>query len=1050
MRVRDQPTNYAVYCNEKGAVAPQDVPDFLHELDIFLYPTFGDSFGYVVAEAVSMGLPIVATRVGAIPEFVENGTTGFLVRPHWQDPRGEHLPLITSDEDNIVEVAGADDTTTTERLLVASEDQAVHVISDDFVLEMASFVMELVLDAPLRLRMGRRGRTRLQRKGTSSRGFADAHATLYENLYWRGAGTRDPASIFRRAIDFAVYAETFAISLPNFDNNTQTPLSEPKTKKNGTMPITPVAPYRVRKSPKTWAALAKPRVPLHWDDDTEDGSSSPSSVSKDIVVEEEIGALHSLSSEATVSTMPSKSLAWWWGTEHAYSTYVINLDRSFDRLEQFWINAANNGLDPLSITRVRAVDGHRMQRIVDSNLSQPIDGIPLDAYFIIEGQESDDGDKLENDGLSVRVIDMSDLFRWSPASVAVSLSHLKAIRTAYDAGDEMALILEDDVEFLVDGTATFGGGLLENIKYQSLKDRDGLSGIIDAAQGVPDWTILQLGYIPELGGTDSSDALAALTHAWRRGLSLVPRLPCGNADWRIHGLHSYLIHRRGMKFLLDSWWPGGSDGGRSSAESSGGSNYDFDLRLAGRIFSESIILTIPGVYTATRPLFGQRLVMTNTHLDSFNLEEKTWTAILAQIGVDLAFKDHPGRQDFDELEEESATVRHPPKTNTVPSPRRLPHHFARGVQYAPPPLVIVDPDASEADRREVESRIRLRMWMEQDVIDEYWPWFPGAHNISPGSKFQNFRRAYSGNADICHNPNSVEFAILPRKIQAYCRQVAFTLHTFLGTCLASGAVRSDPLPAYPGESAPFPLTEEGIAYHEKLQEQYAVRLREAQRELAVKRGEEYAPDENNTSTSNVRQFYWKMRLHRRPHGSVAASLARKERLDILIYVVARQPQVAIFKESDLKPRGSVLSTFGHEDVQEYDNDGSGAAPDSTAAEERAYGLRVNAPMHPYEAALWHCGREAQLGATACGVMEKGFLLIVGALWSSRSAKDCVVDKGTGRVVCHADRESNDATREQVGDGHPRTATSAKFNQSAYDQRHGFQTTGGTTKSSKDS
>ena len=194
-----------------------------------------------------------------------------------------------------------------------------------------------------------------------------------------------------------------------------------------------------------------------------------------------------------------------------------------------------------------------------------------------------------------------------------------------------------------------------------------------------------------------------------------------------------------------------------------------------------------------------------------------------------------------------------------------------------------------------------------------------------------------------------------------------------------------------------------------------------------------------------------MRLHRRPHGSVAASLARKERLDILLYIVSGQPQVAIFKESDFKPRGSFLSTFGREDVQEeYDNDGSGAAPDSKAAKKRAYGLRVNAPMHPYEAALWHCGREAQLGATACGVMEKGFLLIVGALWSSRSAKDCVVDKVTGRLVCHADRESNDATREQVGDGHPRTATSAKFNQSAYDQRHGFQTTGGTTKSSKDS
>ena len=231
---------------------------FLHELDIFLYPTFGDSFGYVVAEAVSIGLPIVATRVGAI-RVRRKWDTGFLcdriARSSWRTS----APLLPT---KITSLKLQVQHTTTERLLVASEDQAVHVISDDFVLEMASFVMELVLDAPLRLRMGRRGRTRLQRKGTSSRGFADAHATLYENLYWRGAGTRDPASIFRRAIDFAVYAETFAISLPNFDNNTQTPLSEPKTKKNGTMPRH-MWRHTGAKSPKTWAALRN-RVPLHW------------------------------------------------------------------------------------------------------------------------------------------------------------------------------------------------------------------------------------------------------------------------------------------------------------------------------------------------------------------------------------------------------------------------------------------------------------------------------------------------------------------------------------------------------------------------------------------------------------------------------------------------------------------------------------------------------------------------------------------------------------------------------------------------------------------
>lgn len=53
--------------------------------DIFVLPSRGDCMPQAVTEALACGLPVVATRVGAIPEMVTDGVNGYLVRAH--DPR---------------------------------------------------------------------------------------------------------------------------------------------------------------------------------------------------------------------------------------------------------------------------------------------------------------------------------------------------------------------------------------------------------------------------------------------------------------------------------------------------------------------------------------------------------------------------------------------------------------------------------------------------------------------------------------------------------------------------------------------------------------------------------------------------------------------------------------------------------------------------------------------------------------------------------------------------------------------------------------------------
>lgn len=49
--------------------------------DIFCLPTLGDCLPLVLSEAGAAELPLVASRVGAIPEMVRDGETGLLVTP---------------------------------------------------------------------------------------------------------------------------------------------------------------------------------------------------------------------------------------------------------------------------------------------------------------------------------------------------------------------------------------------------------------------------------------------------------------------------------------------------------------------------------------------------------------------------------------------------------------------------------------------------------------------------------------------------------------------------------------------------------------------------------------------------------------------------------------------------------------------------------------------------------------------------------------------------------------------------------------------------------
>lgn len=56
-----------------------DVPDVLAALDLFVLASRSESFGLAVAEALLMGAPVVATRVGGIPDITGQGAYAQLI-----------------------------------------------------------------------------------------------------------------------------------------------------------------------------------------------------------------------------------------------------------------------------------------------------------------------------------------------------------------------------------------------------------------------------------------------------------------------------------------------------------------------------------------------------------------------------------------------------------------------------------------------------------------------------------------------------------------------------------------------------------------------------------------------------------------------------------------------------------------------------------------------------------------------------------------------------------------------------------------------------------
>lgn len=82
-----------------GNISIQDVQHELSKANCLVVPSFQENAPLTIAEAMAVGVPVVASRVGGIPDMVENGKTGLLIDPTNDGNISDRIKRILRDEE---------------------------------------------------------------------------------------------------------------------------------------------------------------------------------------------------------------------------------------------------------------------------------------------------------------------------------------------------------------------------------------------------------------------------------------------------------------------------------------------------------------------------------------------------------------------------------------------------------------------------------------------------------------------------------------------------------------------------------------------------------------------------------------------------------------------------------------------------------------------------------------------------------------------------------------------------------------------------------------
>lgn len=102
-----------------GRLTHDQVEREMRQADLYACPTLADSFNSTILEAMGCGLPVLATRINAIPEFVEHEHNGLLVDPSGESRESACQERSATGESSRAPTSGGSGSTFVDQLVAA-------------------------------------------------------------------------------------------------------------------------------------------------------------------------------------------------------------------------------------------------------------------------------------------------------------------------------------------------------------------------------------------------------------------------------------------------------------------------------------------------------------------------------------------------------------------------------------------------------------------------------------------------------------------------------------------------------------------------------------------------------------------------------------------------------------------------------------------------------------------------------------------------------------------------------------------------------------------